>query len=177
MGTDPRESLQEEIKKCLVRWDTRVPDWDTFGWQEEADPKYHRAQRRYIGMGAAGRTSDPTALEPTSFTLSVMEIPPGNVGPMHDHVENEYFFVLEGTLTMIWERDGVVVEEVVGPRDCLFCPPGILRGLRNDTDQPAFLQVLIDVTKPTLPHYPAGSVLEDLREKRQSAQQRTKAED
>ncbi|MEE8160589.1 MAG: cupin domain-containing protein, partial [Acidobacteriota bacterium] len=76
-----------------------------------------------------------------------------------------------------WERDGVVVEEVVGPRDCLFCPPVILRGLRNDTDQPAFLQVLIDVTKPTLPHYPAGSVLEDLREKRQSAQQTAKAED
>ena len=177
MSTDPKENLKDEIKKYVVRWDTRVPDWNTFGWQEEADPKYQRAQRRYIGMGAGGRTSDSAALEPTSFTLSVMEIPPGNIGPMHDHIENEFFFVLEGTLTMIWERDGVVVEEVVGPKDCLFCPPGIFRGLRNDTDQPALLQVLIDVTKPTLPHYPLDSDLEELRVERQSVKQKSEIED
>ena len=153
----------------IVRWETRVPDWRAFGWQEEVAPKLRRAQRRYIGTGGADKAADPEALEPTTFTLSVMEMPPGGVNPMHDHVDNEYFFVLEGELTVIWEKDGVMLEEQVGPRDLVYVPPNMFRGARNDTDETVFVQVLLDAPKPILPHYEADTSLEDLRLKRETA--------
>ena len=153
----------------IVRWETRVPDWRAFGWQEEVDPKFRRAQRLYIGTGGADKAADPEALEPTTFTLSVMEMPPGGINPMHDHMDNEYFFVLEGELTVIWEKDGVTLEEQVGPRDLVYVPPNMFRGARNDTDKKVLVQVLLDAPKPTLPHYEAGNSLEDLRLKREKA--------
>ena len=167
--TEPSKQSEKQHEPSIVRWETRVPDWGAFGWQEEVDPKFRRAQRRYIGTGGADKAADPEALEPTTFTLSVMEMPPGGVNPMHDHVDNEYFFILEGELTVIWEKHGITLEEQAGPRDLVYIPPNMFRGVRNDTDKTVFVQVLLDAPRPTLPHYEVGNSLEDLRLKREKA--------
>ena len=166
---EPSKQIEKKDQPRIVRWETLVPDWGAFGWQEEVDSKFRRAQRRYIGIGRGDKAVDLEALDPTTFTLSVMEIPPGGVNPMHDHVDNEYFFILEGELTVIWKKNGVTLEEQAGPRDLVYVPPNMFRGVRNDTDKTVFVQVLLDAPKPTLPHYEAGNSLEDLRLKREKA--------
>lgn len=63
-----------------------MPDWDAF-----ADARvdgYRRAQRRYVGSGASGK-SDPHAIPAQHFTLSVMQVPPGQGNAAHSHEVEE----------------------------------------------------------------------------------------
>jgi hypothetical protein len=43
---------------------------------------------------------------------------------------------------------------VIGPRDLICVPPGMYRGVRNDTDADAAMVVVLGAGKPQLPTYP-----------------------
>ena len=74
VGATAPAPLEELLRTRVARFVERVPDWDAF-----ADARvegYRRAQHRYIGAGASGKT-DVRAIPAEHFTLSVMFVPPG----------------------------------------------------------------------------------------------------
>lgn len=154
-------SLQERMDKYTIKLGTREADWGALDFQTKVSPKYRRAQIRYLGGGGTGMHDDPNILPAEHFTLSTMMLPPGCEGPQHTHHDvEEVFFVIQGEVTIIWEDNGVEAEQVIGPRDMIFCPPGVSRGLRNDTDGDALMLVMLGAGKPVLPTYPEGSPMD-----------------
>ena len=83
-----------------------------------------------------------------------MMMPPGAVAPSHAHEVEEVFFVVKGELTAWWEDDdGRIVDTVLGEREMIYSPAGIMHGLRNHTDKEALVQVVIGVGRPQKPTY------------------------
>jgi mannose-6-phosphate isomerase-like protein (cupin superfamily) len=96
--SDPIPTI-DQIDRYVARFNDRQPDWDVLAFQAKVDPKYRRAQMRYVGGGGTGRHDDPKIIKAGHFTLSTMIIPPGNEGPLHLHTDvEELFFVLEGEI-------------------------------------------------------------------------------
>jgi mannose-6-phosphate isomerase-like protein (cupin superfamily) len=157
----------DEIDKYVARLKDRSTDWGVLDFQAKVDPKYRRAQMRYVGGGGTGKHDDPGIIQAGHFTLSTMILPPGNEGPLHLHTDvEELFFVLEGSLTCIWSDGNRQIERTLGPRDLIWIPAGIWRGVRNDGGiQVAFLTML-GAGKPQLPQYPEGSPLTEARSSR-----------
>lgn len=160
---DPTAGL-EQIDKYVARLKDRQADWNVLKFQADVDPKYRRAQMRYVGGGGTGAHNDPNIIPAGNFTLSTMILPPGNVGPLHLHTDvEEIFFVLEGSLTCIWSDGTREVERTMGPRDMIWVPAGIWRGVRNDGAVEAVFLTLLGAQKPVLPDYPEGSPLAEAR--------------
>ena len=154
----------EQIDKYVARLNDRKADWNVLKFQADVDPKYRRAQMRYVGGGGTGAHDDPNIIQAGNFTLSTMILPPGNEGPLHLHTDvEEIFFVLEGSLTCIWSDQKTEVERTIGPRDMIWVPAGIWRGVRNDGAVEAVFLTLLGAKKPVLPDYPDGSPLAEAR--------------
>lgn len=162
MTTDNEASnLAAKIDKYIIKLENRTPDWGALDFQTQVSPKYRRAQIRYLGGGGTGMHDDPNILPAEHFTLSTMLLPAGCEGPLHKHHDvEEVFFVIQGQVTVIWEEDGVEVERVIGVRDLCFTPPGMYRGLRNDTAEDALMLVMLGASRPQLPTYPEGSPMD-----------------
>jgi mannose-6-phosphate isomerase-like protein (cupin superfamily) len=157
----------QDIDKYVARLKDRRADWDVLKFQAAVDPKYSRAQMRYVGGGGTGAHDDPNIIKAGHFTLSTMILPPGNEGPLHLHTDvEEIFFVLEGSLTCIWSDGRSEVERTLGARDLVWIPAGVWRGVRNDGTADAIFLTLLGAQKPQLPDYPEGSPLSEAREKR-----------
>src|SRR3989442_3679535 len=93
-------SLDDLLRTRVARYVDRVADWDAF-----ADARvegYRRAQHRYIGSGASGKT-DARAIQAEHFTLSVMSVPPGQGNAPHTHEVEEVFFILDGKVKVFFE--------------------------------------------------------------------------
>lgn len=156
-------SIEEIENKYVARLRDRKLDWNVLAFQEEVDPKYRRAQMRYIGRGATAN-NDPNVIQAEHFTLSTMVLPPGCEGPSHLHSDvEEVFFVIKGSITAIIEHEGETYELPLDTRDCISAPPGVYRGVRNDSDEEALMLVMLGASKPQLPTYPEGSELERIR--------------
>jgi mannose-6-phosphate isomerase-like protein (cupin superfamily) len=163
---DPIPNI-DQIDRYVARFKDREPDWGVLDFQAKTDPKYRRAQMRYVGGGGTGKHDDPKIIKAGHFTLSTMIIPPGNEGPLHLHSDvEELFFVLEGELTCIWSDGDRQVETTLGPRDLIWIPAGIWRGVRNDGDQETSFLTMLGAQKPELPSYPEGSPLTEARRSR-----------
>lgn len=166
------KSVEEFEKKYVGRLSAKEFDWDVLKFQEEVDPKYRRAQMRYIGRGATA-TADSTVIEAENFTLSTMILPSGSVGPLHLHSDvEEVFFILKGQMIALLEFDGEVHEIPLNERDCISVPPGYYRGIKNDTEEDAMMLVMLGTPKPELPTYPEDSELEKVRLERQAERQK-----
>jgi quercetin dioxygenase-like cupin family protein len=144
-------TLEARLAQQVARFADRVPDWDAF-----ADARvdgYRRAQRRYIGSGASGKP-DPRAIPAEHFTLSVMQVPPGQGNAAHAHEVEEAFFVLEGQVRVFFDdADGRRVETVLGRWDCVSCPAGVVHGFENVGTSDAYLQVMLGKARPELMTY------------------------
>src|SRR5579872_3151895 len=92
-------SLKDAIERRIARFETRRYDWDALKFQADYDPKYRRAQMRYVGTGGTGVAKDMNTVPAGGFTFSTMVIPAGNIGPSHIHIDvEEIFFVLRGKM-------------------------------------------------------------------------------
>lgn len=152
-----QQTLEELVDSRIARVAEREPDWEALGFQADIDPRYKRAQMRYIGTGATG-AEDANVIPAEHFTLSTMVLPEGAEGPLHLHSDSEeVFFVLDGQLKFIVEHEGERVERTLGPRDCISVPPGVYRGLVNVGEGEARMLVIIGSQKPELPTYPEDS--------------------
>lgn len=86
---------------------TRRYDWEALKFQADCDPKYARAQMRYIGTGATDVASDENTVPAEHFTFSTMILPVGAEGPLHLHTDaEEVFFVLRGRVRLMAELNG-----------------------------------------------------------------------
>jgi quercetin dioxygenase-like cupin family protein len=145
------DSLSELLERQVARWTDRIADWDAF-----ADARvdgYRRAQHRFIGYGASGKT-DGRYIPAEHFTLSIMFVPPGQGNAAHTHEVEEIFFVLRGKVRVFFEDGhGERVETVLGEWDCVSCPANVVHGYENAGLEPAFLQVMLGKGRPELMSY------------------------
>ena len=154
------QSFDQWLEKCVVRYSTRTPDWDALKFQADFEPKYRRAQMRYVGTGGTGVARDSNTVPSAHFTFSTMVIPAGNIGPSHIHYDvEEIFFVLRGAMKIVCEKDGERWEAVLGERDLISVPPGVYRGEVNIGDEEAIMMVMIGSPKPITPPYPSDHPL------------------
>jgi mannose-6-phosphate isomerase-like protein (cupin superfamily) len=154
------QSFAQWMQTRVARFDTRRYDWDALKFQADYDPKYRRAQMRYIGTGGTGVASDSTTVPGGHFTFSTMLIPAGHEGPKHIHYDvEEIFFMLRGKMKVICEKDGEQWETIVGERDLISVPPGVYREEINIGEEDALMCVMLGSPKPITPVYPPGSPL------------------
>jgi quercetin dioxygenase-like cupin family protein len=154
------------MKNRVARLQTRTYDWDALKFQADYDPKYRRAQMRYVGTGGTGVDADDNAVPADHFTFSTMVLPPKCEGPphVHDDVE-EVFFMVRGKIRVFLEKDGERWETELGERDLISVPPGIYRGLVNEGDEEALMCVMLGASKPKTPTYPPEHPLAKLKRK------------
>ena len=157
-------SLAEWMESRIARYETRKYDWDALKFQADFDPKYRRAQMRYLGTGAAGVTSDSNTVPAEHFTFSTMVLPAGCEGPLHVHDDvEEVFFMIRGQIRLFVETDGEKTETVLKERDLISVPPGVYRGLINEGHEDALMCVLLGNPKPQIPTYPDDHPLSQIK--------------
>jgi mannose-6-phosphate isomerase-like protein (cupin superfamily) len=143
--------LHDLLTRRIARFVDRRADWDAF-----ADARvegYRRAQHRYIGSGASGKT-DASVITAEHFTLSVMFVPPGQGNAAHSHEVEEVFFILEGKVRVFFQDEtGARAAAVLGRWDCVSCPADVVHGFENVGLEPAYLQVMLGKAQPALMSY------------------------
>jgi quercetin dioxygenase-like cupin family protein len=167
MSAEVGTSLEALMNKNVALLETRQADWGALDFQEKIDPRYRRAQMRYMGTGGTPVASDANVIPAEHFTLSTMILPAGCIGPLHIHRDvEEAFFVLQGRIKFTWEKDGETSERILGPRDLIVTPAGVWRALENISDEEGLMLVMLGAPKPVLPDYPEGSPLTEARKNR-----------
>jgi quercetin dioxygenase-like cupin family protein len=157
-------SLETWMNTRIARYATRKYDWDALKFQADHDPKFRRAQMRYIGTGGTGVAKDVNTVPAENFTFSTMVIPAGHEGPPHLHTDvEEVFFVMRGKVKLIIEKDGERFETVMTDRDLVSIPPGVYRGEVNVGDEDALMCVMLGSNKPLTPTYPADHPLAKIK--------------
>jgi len=147
--------LGDFVESRIARYETRSYDWDALKFQADYDPKYKRAQMRYLGTGATGVSKDSNAVPAEHFTFSTMVLPAGCEGPLHVHDDvEEVFFMLRGRIRLFVEHEGESYETILTERDLISVPPGIYRGLRNEGQEEALMCVMLGTPRPKTPTYP-----------------------
>ena len=147
--------LHARMEGRIARYRTRRYDWDALKFQADLDPKYRRAQMRYMGTGGTGVDSDMNTVPSEHFTFSTMVLPPGCEGPMHVHDDvEEVFFMLRGRVRLSFEQDGETWQTALEERDLVSVPPGIYRGLVNEGQEEALMCVMLGASRPQIPTYP-----------------------
>ena len=158
------QSLEDRITGRIARYETRTYDWDALKFQADFDPKYRRAQMRYMGTGGTGVGADENTVPSEHFTFSTMVLPPGCEGPMHVHADvEEVFFMLRGKIRLFLEDGGEAWETELGERDLVSVPPGVYRGLLNHGQEDALMCVMLGATKPRTPTYPPDHPLAKIK--------------
>ena len=164
MLQQPGQSFEQWMESRVARRASRRYDWDALKFQADYDPKYRRAQMRYVGTGGTGVNSDVNTVPAGHFTFSTMVIPAGNIGPSHIHHDvEEIFFVIRGQMKVICEKDGQRWEATLGERDLISVPPGVYREEHNTGDEDALMCVMLGTPKPITPVYPPDSPLAKIK--------------
>ena len=166
-----KTNFEEQMTSRVARFATRQYDWNALKFQADFDPKYARAQMRYVGTGGTGVASDNNTVPSEHFTFSTMVIPAGNEGPAHIHRDvEEIFFMLKGTMKVICElraEDEITVlgrwETVLKERDLISVPPGVYREEINIGDEDALMCVMLGSPAPVRPTYPPDSPLAGIK--------------
>jgi quercetin dioxygenase-like cupin family protein len=140
-------SLEEIMDRFVGRYRDKVPDWEAF--EDAKIEGFKRAQHRFIGAGGSGKHNDPNAIPARAHTLSIMYVEPGQGNAAHTHEVEETFFVLKGLLEVFVEdEDGRRLTTVLGPWECITCPPGVIHGYDNNSLEPVWFQVMLGRGKP-----------------------------
>lgn len=163
-ATRPLADFSQRMESRIARFEGRTYDWNALKFQADYDPKYRRAQMRYMGSGGTGVVDDVNTVPAEDFTFSTMVLPAGCEGPMHVHADvNEVFFMLRGTITLTLEQDGETFQTVLRERDLISVPPGIYRGLFNHGGEEALMCVMLAASRPQTPTYPADHPLASIK--------------
>ena len=158
------QSFAQWMESRVARFQTRRYDWDALKFQADYDPKYRRAQMRYLGTGGTGVAADTNTVPSEHFTFSTMIIPAGHEGPSHIHTDvEEVFFVMRGKIKLILEKDGERFETILTDRDLVSVPPGVYREEINIGEEDALMCVMLGAKKPITPTYPPEHPLSQIK--------------
>jgi mannose-6-phosphate isomerase-like protein (cupin superfamily) len=164
MMQKPGESFSAWMESRVARKSTRRYDWNALKFQADYDPRYRRAQMRYVGTGGTGVSQDSNTVPSAHFTFSTMVIPASHIGPSHIHYDvEEVFFVMRGSMKIICEKEGQRWEAELHERDLISVPPGVYREEHNIGDEDALMCVMLGSPKPITPVYPPDSPLSKLK--------------
>ena len=164
MLLQPGQTFEQWMESRVARKSTRRYDWDALKFQADFDPRYRRAQMRYVGTGGTGVAKDSNTVPSGHFTFSTMVIPAGHIGPSHIHYDvEEIFFVIRGAMRVICEKDGHRWQADLGERDLISVPPGVYREEQNIGDEDALMCVMLGTPKPITPVYPPDSPLAKIK--------------
>ena len=152
MSPPPNAALAAALRASTVRHTQKHFDWDAFP-SNRGFPELERAQMRYIGAGGSPKVGEVDTLKPEHFTLSLIHKHVGKYAACHAHEIEESFLIIDGVLTVGWERDGEVVEVRLGPKDMILNARDIGHGFRNDGVEPVLMSISVDVGKPLPPRY------------------------
>ncbi|MCR0982685.1 cupin domain-containing protein [Roseomonas populi] len=145
-------TLEAELRAHVGRHVAKTFDWDAFP-SNRGFPDLERAQMRYIGAGGSPKVGDNSTLKPEHFTVSLIYKHVGKYAACHAHEIEESFLIIDGVLTVGWEKDGEVVEVKLGPKDMILNARDIGHGFRNDGIEPVLMSISVDVGKPLPPRY------------------------
>jgi quercetin dioxygenase-like cupin family protein len=157
--------LSQWIESRTARYETRKLDWNALKFQADYDPKYRRAQMRYVGTGATGVASDSNTVPAEHFTFSTMVLPAGCEGPLHLHDDvEEIFFILKGArVKLMFQAGDEYFEYALSERDLVSVPPGVYRGLVNEGQEEALMIVCLGTSVPETPTYPPDHPLASIK--------------
>ncbi|MGH2778875.1 MAG: cupin domain-containing protein [Actinomycetota bacterium] len=159
MGSIPEKpavDYAKDFNRYVQRLSEKEWDWSTFASQGEYDKNLERAQIRMVGGSITGVHDGPDVIPPEHFTVSFMNVPPGNTVPSHGHPDvEEAFFILEGEATGWWENPetGETFEAKLAKHDLIMSPAHVMHGLKNTGDTDLIVQVLIGSQTPEKPYY------------------------
>jgi mannose-6-phosphate isomerase-like protein (cupin superfamily) len=147
-------ALKDKLAGRVARFADRREDWTVFGFETARNPRYARAQRRYLGASGSVDPSDLRGAIPASaFTMSIQSMPVGNRIPMHCHETEEIFFILDGEcLVRCW--DGEESFDIrLGRWDLVALPPFLQHEVFNEGEGTCHLQTMLAKPKPLRPQY------------------------
>ncbi len=157
-------ALDAWVESRIARFEGRKYDWNALKFQADFDPKYRRAQMRYIGTGATGVANDTNTVAAEHFTFSTMVLPSKCEGPLHLHDDvEEVFFMLKGSITLTIRDGEQEYETLLRERDLISVPAGVYRGLFNHGEEEALMCVMLGTSKPEIPTYPADHPLSKVK--------------
>ncbi|MBS0448875.1 MAG: cupin domain-containing protein [Proteobacteria bacterium] len=110
-------------------------------------PGCERATYRVIGAAADA----PLAAE--SFHLNMVCCEPGKSAPLHNHLTQEVFIVLNGEWDVFWGPQGARSVRLAA-RDTISIPPGVSRGFRNVGQEAAWLIGIAGGRDPGMINWP-----------------------
>lgn len=118
-----------EMEARVARFDKLLPTSD---YADAAIPGCERTTWRVLGETPAA------PLQAEGFHLNLVRCEPGKAAPLHNHLTQEVFVALTGRWEVFWGPYGER-SLVLGPLDTVSIPPGVSRGFRNVSAEPALL--------------------------------------
>jgi len=155
------ETLESRLAGRVARFVDRREDWTVFGFETARDPRFARAQRRYLGASGSVDHGDLRGSIPaTAFTMSIQSMPVGNRIPVHCHETEEVFFILDGEcLVRCW--DGTASHEItLGRWDLVALPPFLQHEVINTGAVVCHVQTMLAKPQPLRPQYADPELLE-----------------
>jgi uncharacterized RmlC-like cupin family protein len=153
--------LAQQMAGRVARFADRREDWTVFGFETARDPRFARAQRRYLGASGSVDPGDLRGSIPaTAFTMSIQTMPVGNRIPVHCHETEEVFFILDGEcLVRCW--DGTASHEItLGRWDLVALPPFLQHEVLNVGTVECHVQTMLANPTPLRPQYADAALLE-----------------
>jgi len=154
-------TLESRLAGRVARFADRREDWTVFGFETARDPRFARAQRRYLGASGSVDHGDLRGSIPaTAFTMSIQSMPVGNRIPVHCHETEEVFFILDGEcLVRCW--DGTASHEItLGRWDLVALPPFLQHEVINTGAVVCHVQTMLAKPQPLRPQYADPELLE-----------------
>ena len=118
-----------EMEACVARFRQLKPTAD---YADAAIPGCERTTYRVLGQ----RPDAP--LQAQEFHLNIVCCEPGKAAPLHNHLTQEVFVALTGCWEIFWGPEGER-KLMLEPLDTISIPPGVSRGFRNVSSEPALL--------------------------------------
>lgn len=146
------EAKAKDLAGHIGRFTEKTFDWHAFP-ANDGYANLERAQMRFIGAGGSPKVGDSSTLPPGHFTLSLVHQEVGKYAACHEHEVEEAFLVLDGVLTVGWEKDGEVVEVKLGPKDMILNAKFVPHGFRNAGVDPVLVSIMVGAGKPLPPRY------------------------
>jgi quercetin dioxygenase-like cupin family protein len=141
--TDANPSVAE-MEARTARFHRLQPTTD---YADAGIPGCERSTWRVLGETPAA------PLQAEHFHMNIVRCDPGQAAPLHNHLTQEVFFALTGRWLVFWGPEGER-SLVLEPLDTVSIPPGVSRGFRNVSDQPALLLGLAGGRDPGMINWP-----------------------
>lgn len=136
----------DELEKRIARYGTLASTTAAF-----IDSRLPGGQKRNFKLVAAGKgvfeNPDVRPAIPVAHNINMswVLIPPGGGSHLHDHPGSgaELFIPVDGPVTIYWGEGGEQ-QTTLQKFDCVSVPEGLMRGFRNDAEQPVLMLAIVD---------------------------------